>query len=86
MNKYLSLEIIQDKQAEKYYIMDINNQKKEIESFLDYSLITYPQNLCTTLLYEIFKQPEGEIQDYLDRLSQVIAILNDALKQNGIAF
>lgn len=86
LDKFLPLEIIQDKQKMKYYIIDMHKNKREIESFLDDSLITYPQNLCTTLLEEIFKQPQENIQDFLDGLSRVIKLLNQALEDEGIAF
>ena len=86
MNKYLSLEIIQDKQAGKYYIIDMNKKKWEIEAFLDDSLITYPHNLCNTFLDKIFLQPEDKIQTLLDGLSRVILYLNELLKKEKIAF
>ena len=78
----LKFEIIQDKKAGKYYIMDINKQLHEIESFLDGSLITYPHNL-DTLLENIFLQHQEQIQDFLNRL---FFDLNESLEQNRIAF
>ena len=88
LNRIIEFPIRYDSTSQQYKIKHIiaGNKEWEISSFLKDQGISYINELCDKYLDEIFKQPEGKIQLFLDNLSSVLKNLNEDLKRYKIDF